>query len=231
MLRERPAGGILTDRAIAQLRWLFIALLRCWPATAEIALVDPRLAADGRNPRRADVIAGRGTIFARDGSPLAIVRDGKRVYPLGSAAAHVVGYASVRYGTTGLEGAFDRLLAARPHTDAFAEVRSLIMGGRAASTGVDLVTTLSPQIQRTLAQALAARGRAAGVVLDPRTGEVLALARPGSIQHPDRTGRGSAPVGQPWQTAPAVCIHRFDVQDRHRSGCARCGNHHRHDVR
>ena len=143
----------------------------------EIALVDrPRLAADSRNPRRADIIAGRGSILARDGTPLAFTQAGKRVYPLGRAAAHVVGYASVRYGTAGLEGAFDRLLTAQPETDFFGELRSLVMGRAAGARGSDVVTTLDATLQRALAAALAQRPRAAGVVLDPRTGEVLALA-------------------------------------------------------
>jgi peptidoglycan glycosyltransferase len=143
----------------------------------EIALIErPRLVADSRNPRHADIIAGRGSIVARDGTPLAITRAGKRVYPLARAAAHVVGYASVRYGTAGLEAAFDRILTARPDADPFAEVRSLVTGGRSAGRGSDVVTTLDVDLQRALAGALAQRARAAGVVLDPRTGAVLALA-------------------------------------------------------
>jgi peptidoglycan glycosyltransferase len=45
-----------------------------------------------------------------------------------------------------------------------------------AIAGSTLVTTIDPHVQETLAHALAAYPRAAGVALDPRTGEVLALA-------------------------------------------------------
>ena len=143
----------------------------------QIALVDaPRLDADTRNPRRNDIAAGRGTIVARDGTPLAITRDGRRVYPLGSITAHAIGYASPRYGTAGLEDAFDRVLA--PQTaDAgpWAEIKSLLTG-RNAPHGAEIVTTLDLDVQRALAAALGARERAAGVVMDPRSGAVIALA-------------------------------------------------------
>ena len=49
--------------------------------------------------------AGRGTILASDGTPLAVSRGGKRIYPHGALVAHAVGYASARYGTSGLEDA------------------------------------------------------------------------------------------------------------------------------
>ncbi len=109
------------------------------------------------------------------------------MYPLGIDAAHAVGYASLRYGTTGLEGAFDRVLIPQRATDAFAELRSLIPGSPAAR-GSEVVTTLDVVLQRELAHALAQHARAAGIVLDPRTGAVLALAstpgfNPNTLDH------------------------------------------------
>jgi peptidoglycan glycosyltransferase len=144
----------------------------------QIALFDaPRLDADTRNPRRTDIASGRGTIVARDGTPLAITRNGKRVYPLGSITAHVIGYASPRYGTAGLEDSFDRVLAAQTaDAGAWTEIVSLLSGGRTAPRGAEIVTTLDLDVQRALAAALGARARAAGIVMDPRTGAVIALA-------------------------------------------------------
>ena len=144
----------------------------------QIALFDaPRLDADTRNPRRTDIASGRGTIVARDGTPLAITRNGKRVYPLGSITSHVIGYASPRYGTAGLEDAFDRVLAAQTaDAGAWTEIASLLSGGRTAPRGAEIVTTLDLDVQRALAAALGARARAAGIVMDPRTGAVIALA-------------------------------------------------------
>jgi penicillin-binding protein A len=141
----------------------------------KIAVLDaPRLASDARNPRRADIVVGRGTIFARDGSVLAESRAGRRVYPLGSDAAHVVGYASPRFGTFGLEDAFDRVLSSHGGSGVLHEIRSFATGGLAR--GNDIVTTIDPAVQRRLADLLVPQARGAGVVLDPRTGAVLALA-------------------------------------------------------
>lgn len=159
------------------MRWLFLALFALLALRQlELALVEsPRLNADARNPRRADIIAGRGTIVARDGSPLAFSRGGRRMYPLGSAAAHAIGYASVRYGTAGLEAAFDRVLAPHAATGPLAELRSLLPGAE-PGRGAEVVTTLDVVLQRDLAAALARHRRAAGVVLDPRSGAVYAIA-------------------------------------------------------
>lgn len=144
----------------------------------QIALIEaPQLDADARNPRRADIAAGRGTIVARDGTPLAITRDGRRVYPLGSITAHVIGYASPRYGTAGLEDAFDRVLAPQTaNAGPWEEITSLLGGGRNAARGAEIVTTLDLGVQRELAAQLALRARAAGIVMDPRSGAILALA-------------------------------------------------------
>jgi peptidoglycan glycosyltransferase len=144
----------------------------------QVAVFDaPRLDADTRNPRRADIASGRGSIVASDGTPLALTRSGKRVYPLGTVTAHVIGYASPRYGTAGLEDAFDRVLtASSADTGVGPEISSLLSGGRTAPRGAEVVTTLDLNVQRALAAALGQRARAAGIVMDPRTGAVLALA-------------------------------------------------------
>jgi len=166
------------DRAIGRLRILFLVLFALLALRQlQIALVEaPRLDADARNPRRADIAAGRGTIVASDGTPLAITRDGKRVYPLGTITAHVIGYASTRYGTAGLEDAFDRVLAAQTaDSGVWGELTSLL-SGRGAAQGDEVVTTLDLDVQRELAGDLAQRARAAGIVMDPRSGAILALA-------------------------------------------------------
>jgi peptidoglycan glycosyltransferase len=155
---------------------VFFALLAL--RQLQIAVFDaPRLDADARNPRRADIASGRGTIVASDGTPLALTRNGRRVYPLGTITAHVIGYASPRYGTAGLEDAFDGVLtASTADMGVVPEVASLLSGGRTAPRGAEVVTTLDLNVQRALAAALGQRARAAGIVMDPRTGAVLALA-------------------------------------------------------
>ncbi len=144
----------------------------------QIALIDaPRLADDPRNPRVADIAANRGTIVASDGTPLAFTRDGKRIYPEGALTAHVVGYASPRYGTSGIEDSFDRVLSA-PRSDRgpLDEFWSLLTDRDSAPHGDEVVTTLDLRVQSALVAGLRGYGRAAGVALDPRTGAVLAMA-------------------------------------------------------
>src|SRR5581483_496865 len=119
----------------------------------------------------------RGSIVASDGSPLAVSHGATRSYPYGALLAQAVGYASPRYGTSGLEAAFDGVLTA--HTDAtdpLGQLVQIVAGAHAAPRGADLVTTIDLHVQETLVSDLARYPRAAGVVLDPHTGAVLALA-------------------------------------------------------
>ncbi|MBD5606864.1 MAG: penicillin-binding protein 2 [Candidatus Eremiobacteraeota bacterium] len=169
------------NRAIARIGTIFIvAYAILFARQLYVAVIDgPRLAANVHNPRAALIAPYRGTIVARDGSVLARSNARGRVYPLGAAAAHAVGYASARYGTAGLEAVFDRELAPRAAAnDPLSEIVRLVRRERPAVAvrGGTVVTTIDPVVQRTLYEALAAYPRAAGVALDPRSGEVLAIA-------------------------------------------------------
>jgi cell division protein FtsI (penicillin-binding protein 3) len=110
----------------------------------------------------------------------------KRFYPNGSLAAHVLGYVGLDgNGLGGLERYYDEKISGAPGK-LFIEKDS---GGRAyesfelpARAGQSLVLTIDQSIQYKTEQALAAavqQSRAksgAAIVLDPRTGEILALA-------------------------------------------------------
>ncbi|HMF29657.1 MAG TPA: penicillin-binding protein 2, partial [Candidatus Cybelea sp.] len=140
----------------------------------------PKISQRPNNPRHALLDAGRGRILASDGTVLAQTRNGKRIYPLGAQLAHPVGYDSLRYGTTGIEASFDRALTSPDSSgDPLAQIGALVAtlrGNRPAARGADVVTTLVPNVQATLYRLLSQYPRAAGVVLDPRTGAVLASA-------------------------------------------------------
>jgi penicillin-binding protein A len=136
----------------------------------------PKLSANQYNPRHTQIAVGRGSILASDGEPLAVSRGTKRVYPHGALVAQAVGYASARYGTSGVEDAFDRALTA--HTDAvgtLTQLQQIFAGTHGAPRGADVVTTIDLVVQRALVAGLSRHARAAGVVLDPRTGAVLAM--------------------------------------------------------
>mgnify|MGYP001168850076 CR=1 FL=1 len=172
----------MIDRSIAGIMrmfsLLFVLLLarQAWLVVVE----GPHLDADPHNPRAHTTAAGRGAILASDGTPLAASRGESRVYPFGPVLAQTIGYASARYGASGLEGAYDRILEPPQQSgDVMAEIAQvfdLLRGRSRALRGSDIVTTLEPRIQNALFGALARYPRAAGVVLDPRSGAVLAMA-------------------------------------------------------
>lgn len=172
----------MTNRAIARLSALFVVLflaLALRQAYVQIVAA-PSLAARASNPRHGLLDARRGRILATDGTVLAVTTGGKRRYPFGPSLAHTVGYATARYGTSGLEDAYDRALTP-PETsgDPMAQVRSIVaaFGGKTDEAhGADVVTTIVPAIQKELYARLSQQSRGAGVVLDPRTGAVLAIS-------------------------------------------------------
>lgn len=142
-------------------------------------IAGPSVAQNPHNPRAALLWQFRGRIVARDGTVLALSGPHGREYPLGAALAHAVGYASTRYGTSGLEAAYDRELSARPvSNDPLRQIGQLFghLPQAVAVPGATVVTTIDPAVQTELYDALSAFPRAAGVALDPRTGEILALA-------------------------------------------------------
>jgi penicillin-binding protein A len=169
----------VTNRAIRRLRALFlvlfavIAIRQLWLALVEA----PGLDADTHNPRVALLAQGRGQIVASDGTVLALTKDAKRVYPLHALVAHAVGYDSPRYGTSGLEDAFDRALTPRAvSAGLLSQFAGLLGNAPAKPRGADVVTTLDVAIQRVLVAQLSHYSRAAGIVIDPHSGAVLALA-------------------------------------------------------
>ncbi len=115
-------------------------------------------------------------IFDRDGVELAHnARDENgeiyRIY-VNRAVSHVLGYYSRRFGTSGLERAYNAELsglAVDPVADALRKF------GSNPYNPQDLHLSLSYDLQRAAVRALGDR-RGAVVMLDPTTGEVLALA-------------------------------------------------------
>jgi peptidoglycan glycosyltransferase len=165
------------NAAIRRVRTLFVVLFVALAARQVWVQViaGPRIAADAHNPRSLLLAPYRGSIVARDGTVLARSGSNGRSYPYGSEYAHAVGYVSARYGTFGLESAFDSELSPLPPgNDPISQILRL-SGGNGIVPGSTVVTTLDPAVQNALAAALAPYPRAAGVALDPRTGEVLGL--------------------------------------------------------
>lgn len=135
----------------------------------------------GRSPYDPAVIAAartvpRGTIVDRDGKTLARNEpdaNGElyRVYR-GPAISQVIGYASPRFGRVGLELAYDAELSGLGGDPVAQALRKF---GTDPYDPKSLRLALSWDLQRAAVRALGNR-RGAVVMLDPRTGEVLALA-------------------------------------------------------
>lgn len=137
----------------------------------------PTLAAREDNPQ---VIAARrsalrGSIFDARGELLASsqVVDGisRRTYH-DPAFAHVIGYASLRFGTTGIERAWDDVLTGRADPNPVNDLVNDILDRRPRPR--DLTLTIDRRLQDF---ALSRLGSEVGaiVALDPRSGEVLAM--------------------------------------------------------
>ncbi len=117
----------------------------------------------------------RGGIFARGGEKIAeSIAVGEhffRKYYFGRIYAHITGYESRRLGKTGLESSYDsQLLGLKGSLKKSLEVRWGVKGIR----GNDLYLTIDHQLQLK-AWDLLSPYTGAAVVLNPKTGEILAL--------------------------------------------------------
>lgn len=122
----------------------------------------------------------RGLIIDRKGQVLVgsepINDFARRTYPLTDrydprAFGGVLGYFSTRYGQSGLEATFDQYLSGQRGNE-LERLREQLVGGR--PRGNDLTLTLNADLQAAAADLLGGRTGSV-VVLDPRTGAVLAL--------------------------------------------------------
>ena len=126
------------------------------------------------------------------------VREYKRKYPEGEAAAHVVGFTNVEdRGQEGIELAFQKELAGRDGTrrvikDRLGRVIEDVGDSTAPFEGQDIGLAIDSKVQffayQRIRDAVAAHKAKAGsvVVLDAQTGEVLALANFPSYSPSDR---------------------------------------------
>jgi cell division protein FtsI/penicillin-binding protein 2 len=188
-------GPRITSRRLRYVRWAVVllagfaigfhgywALFAAGPASEneEFALLKHRR--DQRNRRDAESHL-RGWIFDRHREvhrALAKYRylNGEviRDYPLGASAAHLVGYSGLRRGDAMIERAVGVQTADPPDPDVSWWRRILSSTDRAKSViGRDLVLSIDFDLQKAAAEQLANKAGAV-VVLNPQTGEILALA-------------------------------------------------------
>ncbi|CAN5608045.1 penicillin-binding protein 2 [soil metagenome] len=135
---------------------------------------------------RKDISSPRGLILAGDGETVLAKSDPRnsdtgtiydRSYPEGALFSNIVGYWSTKYDKTGIEAGENTTLsgnAGDPET--IDELLNQMSGG--PQPGNNVVLTVDPKLQRVAYEGLAESntGRGAAVALDPKNGEVLALA-------------------------------------------------------
>jgi cell division protein FtsI/penicillin-binding protein 2 len=127
----------------------------------------------------------RGTIYDRDGN--ALTKSSRkntltqnREYTNGELFAHVLGYVDPNYGITGLENKYDYELVNYSSVTIKSFLKSLNFleafknrNNKEEKVGNSVITTLSTKIQKAAFDALG-DNKGAVVVLNPKTGEILA---------------------------------------------------------
>ncbi len=156
--------------------------------------------------RVAGAVANRIRALALPG--IALVGESQTVLPAGLMAEPVLGtVGTTGSGLSGLEYQYDHLLAGHPTTlDALVAPGGVSLGGSTSASGRDagfgLELTIDSGLQLVAEQALGAEIAAThatggdAVVMDVRTGQILALADLASSSHPP-VGPGATPAGLP----------------------------------
>ncbi len=156
---------------------LFVALISYF--SYFIAIDGPSVAGKIQNKRlwakRNEIL--RGTIYDRAGNALTKsskvdTLTQKREYVGGAVFAHVLGYVDPKYGLSGLEATYDQELMADNSSSYLELIKN--KGETKDKIGNSLKTTIDSDIQKTAYDLLGDR-RGSVVVLNPSTGEVLAM--------------------------------------------------------
>jgi penicillin-binding protein A len=99
----------------------------------------------------------------------------KREYPEGDYYGNITGFKSINYGSSNMEFAYNDLLNGTSSLLAFDDFWATVSKER--KPGGNVVTTIDPELQQAAYDALEAAGVKGGaVVIDPRTGRILAEA-------------------------------------------------------
>jgi peptidoglycan glycosyltransferase len=131
---------------------------------------NPAVVAAARQVVRGEILDRDGTVLAsnerdRNGEPFRVYRD--------TVMSPVIGYASRLFGSAGIERAYESQLTGLSRPD---PVQDLLKKFEADPTDPQALTlTISLKLQRAAVKALG-RDHGAVVMLDPRSGEILALA-------------------------------------------------------
>ncbi|MDR2035224.1 MAG: FtsW/RodA/SpoVE family cell cycle protein [Coriobacteriales bacterium] len=125
-----------------------------------------------------EATAQRGAIVTYDGVVLAQSvpnEDGTyfRSYPQGDLATHIVGYSSVKFGSSGVEASMQEALRGETNFTSWTQVINSLAG--VPNSGNDVRLTIDSRLQVAAQNALGGY-QGGAVVLDATTGELLAVA-------------------------------------------------------
>jgi len=108
----------------------------------------------------------------------------RRIYPLGEATSHLIGYSDVERGKTGLEKFyFERLMGWTDFTEEEKQNNTNNKYFRVKPVGNDIILTIDYELQKTAYEAFG-ENKGAVVAIEPATGDVLVLVSAPSF-HPD----------------------------------------------
>lgn len=189
---------------------MFVAFsLLIGAATYQQLIAGPGYRDDPRNLRVAASRLGRerGTIITRDGEVVAeSIQDAsdpsifQRSYPRGVLYAHIVGYDSLLFGTTGLESSRSSdLVSTRDAT--ISGLLAALFGSDQRPKGLRL--TIDHQLQLVAATALGDQ-RGAVIAIDPTTGAILAMVSTPSFDPNSLIGSQASDAGQALDSDPAL---------------------------
>jgi cell division protein FtsI/penicillin-binding protein 2 len=196
-------------------------------------------------PQTSRAIASLDPKLIYKGGPIDFQEEPKRYYPQGALGVHVVGFADVdQKGREGIESTFDdalqgdstKYLAVRDAKDK--EILQLLRPPAKRSHDVVLTIDLVLQhiVERELDRAMQETGAkaASAILLDPGTGQILALAnRPsfdprasGKSQPDARRNRAVTDVFEPGSTfkivSASAALERGTVTPEQRFNCTSC---------
>lgn len=163
--------------------------------------LNSRVSSASQNAPRGEIVAANGEILAKSIATGNAAEPYQRIYPLGSLTSGVVGFSSPGYGNWWLESQYNAELTA--HAQPAQSIEQVIAPTTAAD---NLTLTLQPELQRIARVAMAGQDGAA-VVLDPRTGAVLAM-----YSNPNYN---PAPLTSPVIATEAVAWKKYTTRDAH----------------
>ncbi len=177
-LLGRVALGKRLTNALIILSALFVLLVANITLIMVIQAGDYQNMAGNNHTIAKQATVKRGSIATSDGVILAEsveAGDGTyaREYPAGDLASQVVGYYSTKYGTSGIENTYNDTLTGEQNYATWLDVLNAQAG--ITQPGNDVVLSIDSTIQRAAQDALAGYTGAC-VVIDPKTGAILAMA-------------------------------------------------------